>query len=166
MAHRIGQFLFTALVLFGLWLLFTGTLDPQETAVGALLAAGIALFTHRRFTRGGLQNLAPGRLLCLLAYLPFFTWQMIKANLDVAYRALHPRMPLNPGIVRVKTRMTSDIGKMAVANSITLTPGTLTLEVDDDTLYIHWIDVRSTDPEEARRLIPGVFEPCLKRIFP
>ncbi len=166
MAHRFGQFLFTALVLFGLWLLFTGTLDPQEVAVGALLAAAIALFTHRRFTTAGLQNLSPVRILCLLAYLPYFTWQMIKANLDVAYRALHPRMPLNPGIVRVKTQMTSDIGKMAVANSITLTPGTLTLEVDGDTLYIHWIDVKTTDPEEARRQIPGVFERCLKRVFP
>ncbi len=166
MAHRLSRFLFTALVLFGLWLLFTGTLNPQEALVGALLSVGIALFTHQRFTHGGLQNLAPGRLLCLLAYLPFFTWQMIKANLDVAYRALHPRMPLNPGIVRVKTKMTSDIGKMAVANSITLTPGTLTLEVDGDHLFIHWIDVQSTDLEEASRLIPGVFEPCLKRIFP
>ncbi len=166
MVHRFGQFLFTTLVLWGLWILFTGTLDPQEVAVGSLLAVGIALGTHRRFTTAGLRNLAPGRLLCLAAYLPYFTWQMIKANLDVAWRVLHPRRPLNPGIVRVKTRMTSDLGKMAVANSITLTPGTLTLEVDDDTLYIHWIDVKTTDPGETSRLIPGVFERCLKKVFP
>ena len=90
----------------------------------------------------------------------------MKANLDVVYRALHPQMPIHPGIVKIKTNLKSDSAITALANSITLTPGTLTVDVTEDGyLYIHWINVKSTDVEEASKLIAGKFEFFIERIF-
>ena len=74
-------------------------------------------------------------------------------------------MPINPGIVKVKTNLKTDIGRTMLANSITLTPGTLTVEINDDVLYIHWINVQTEDVEKASELIVKKFEKFLLRIF-
>ena len=100
-----------------------------------------------------------------LCYIPMFIWECIKANLDVAYRVLHPLMPINPGIVKVKTTLKSDMGKMALANSITMTPGTLSVDIDGQYLYIHWINVKATEVEEASKKIIARFEKLLIKIF-
>jgi multicomponent Na+:H+ antiporter subunit E len=73
-------------------------------------------------------------------------------------------MPIRPGIVAIRTSLKSDVGKLMLANSITLTPGTLTVDVSDEYLFIHWINVESTDVEEAGGLIGGRFEEYLKVI--
>ena len=93
-------------------------------------------------------------------------YYVMKANLDVVYRALHPQMPIHPGIVKIKTNLKSDSAITALANSITLTPGTLTVDVTEDGyLYVHWINVKSTDVDEASRLIAQKFEFFIERIF-
>ena len=75
-------------------------------------------------------------------------------------------MPIRPGIVKIKTSLTSESAITALANSITLTPGTLTVDLTDDgTLYVHWINVRSDDVDEATRMIARKFEYFLERIF-
>ncbi len=165
MGSRLSKFLYTALVMFLLWLLLTSSFNVQELVAGAVIAILVAAFTHERFTKKGLANLHPKRVVCMFIYFFYFFWQMIKANIDVAWRVIHPKMPINPGIVHVKTKMKSDFGKLMVANSITLTPGTLTLEVLGDDMLIHWIDVKATDVETASKMIPGVFEKCLKEFM-
>jgi multicomponent Na+:H+ antiporter subunit E len=91
---------------------------------------------------------------------------MVKANFDVLYRVLHPQMPIKPGIVKIKTNLKTDSGITALANSITLTPGTMTVDLTDDGfLYVHWINVRSDDIEQATKIIAGTFEWFIKRIF-
>ena len=95
-----------------------------------------------------------------------FSWYVIIANLDVLYRVVHPDMPIRPGIVKVKTTLTNPAGRAMLANSITLTPGTMTVDMTDDGyLYIHWINVKSEDIEEATRQIVSKFEGVLRRIF-
>ena len=89
---------------------------------------------------------------------------MIKANFDVAYRVLHPEMPINPGIVKVKTTLKTETGKTFLANSITLTPETRTVDIVDDNLYVHWINVSTLDPEEQTKIIVARFEKFLRRI--
>lgn len=100
-----------------------------------------------------------------LIYLFVLSWEIVKSNIDVALRVLNPKLPINPGIVKVKTRLKSPIGRMILANSITLTPGTLTIDMKDDELYIHWIDVKTLDTEEASRKILGKFEKLLEVIY-
>jgi len=85
----------------------------------------------------------------------------------VAYRVCHPDLPINPGIVKVKTTLKSDTGLTFLANSITLTPGTMSVDIDQENgfLYIHWIDVKDKDIEKATEIIVKTFEDVLRRIF-
>ena len=77
-------------------------------------------------------------------YVVVFLWDLITANLDVAYRVLSPRMPIHPDVIVVPLRVESDAAITTIANSITLTPGTLTMDYDEDrnALYVHAIDGR------------------------
>jgi multicomponent Na+:H+ antiporter subunit E len=165
------------IALFCLWVLLTSTVFDeflagtvpagaglQEMIAGALLSLIIAIWGYRYLTVRGLACLAPRRILRTIVYIPIFFYECFKANIDVAYRVIHPRMPINPGIVVIKTTLKSDLGKLLLANSITLTPGTLTVDVSGDYLLIHWINVKSEDVEEATRLIGGRFEEHLRAI--
>ena len=90
-----------------------------------------------------------------------------KANIDVAWRVIHPDIPIKPGIVKLKTTLKSETGLTFLANSITLTPGTLSVDIDQKNgfLYVHWIDVKDKDTEAATRIIVERFEKILRRIF-
>ena len=94
-----------------------------------------------------------------------FVWECLKANFDVAYRVLHPRMPIKPGIVRVELGLKSEIAKTILANSITMTPGTISVDLVDNVLYVHWIYVRSFDPVVYQHEVAGRFEKYIARIF-
>ncbi len=90
--------------------------------------------------------------------------EMIKANLDVALRVINPALPINPGIVEIKTSLKSDFLKFVLANSITLTPGTLTVDVKGESLFVHWIDVKGGNADDYKKAICGKFEGILKRM--
>ncbi|MBN1270148.1 MAG: Na+/H+ antiporter subunit E [Kiritimatiellae bacterium] len=158
---------------FVLWVLLvwpfdfvTGALRTQDVWVGAAVAAVVALVMRELSVERYGRWLNPVRYLWALAYLFVFAFEVIKANVDVAYRVLHPALPINPGIVKVRTRLRTPEGRTALANSITLTPGTMTVDVTDDGfLYIHWINVRTMDIEEATRTIIGRFEWFIERIL-
>ncbi len=160
--HEINKFLFTILVFFGLWLIFTGSFSPGELFAGLATAIIVAYLVYDKFTAKGFENLSPKRVWYFLLYLPFFFLEVIKSNIDVAYRVLHPKMPIKPGIVAIRTTLKGDIGKLILANSITLTPGTFTLDIIDDTYLIHWIYVESEDVEEASKIIAHKFERYIK----
>jgi len=167
-ASRASKFAYTVIVLFSIWLLLTASLDIQELTMGFVLSLIVAALTYDVFTRAGLANLHPRRVAYAIAYLPYFLWAMIMANLDVAYRVLHPRRPIRPGIVKCRTILKSDTGKLSLANSITLTPGTITLDVDGDEYFIHWIWVQDdvlkaeNDEEHVRKASSHITEPFEK----
>ncbi|MHC4195956.1 MAG: Na+/H+ antiporter subunit E [Planctomycetota bacterium] len=151
---------------FIVWLLLTWTLNVQVIIAGVIASALIAVLFHEVLPKEHRVFISPVRLFWFLVYVPVFFYYMVKANLDVVYRALHPKMPINPGIVKIETSLKTDSGITALANSITLTPGTLTVDLTDDGfLYIHWINVKATDTEQATELIARKFEWFLKRIF-
>ena len=100
-----------------------------------------------------------------MVYLVVLLVEIIKANFDVAYRIIHPKLPIKPGIVVIKTELKQDFAKMMLANSITLTPGTFTLDIIGDRLLIHWIYVRTENTERATEMIGNKFEKYLKVIF-
>ncbi len=107
------------------------------------------------------------RAFWFIYFIFLFIWECFKANLDGAYRVIHPDLPIYPGIVRVKTSLKSEAGLTFLANSLTLKPGTMTVDVDKEkgVLYIHWSDVKTQDTERATELIVRRFERVLKRIF-
>jgi multicomponent Na+:H+ antiporter subunit E len=111
----------------------------------------------------------PVRLFWIIAYIPLFIKELIKANIDVAKRSLSLHMHINPGIVKVPTELKTEYGLAMLCNSITLTPGTISMDVvgekDRNYVYIHWIDVQSKDPAEAGNMIKGSLESGVRRIW-
>jgi multicomponent Na+:H+ antiporter subunit E len=153
------------IILFLFWLLLTSELSPENLLAGGAAALITVLFFGRHFVGGVRKFFQPWRYFWLLLYLFVFIWECLKANFDVAYRVLHPAMPIKPGIVKVKLGLESDIGRTFLAMSITMTPGTIAVDIIDDHIYIHWINVSSEDPQVYGRKISGRFEKHLKKIF-
>lgn len=160
---RLAHYVFTFAVSMLLWVLLVGNLHPQEilaAVVVALLVTAVAaprlgIFTGMRFTLS-----APVHL---VRYLIRFFSALVIANLDVARRVLAPSLPIRPAVVEVRTELKSALGRMLLANSITLTPGTLVIDVRGDRLFVHWIDCPpGTDLEQATRVIAAGFEQSIK----
>ena len=150
----------------GAWPFVDGKLDIQMFTAGVIASIIVALLFHEILPKEHLVFISPIRIFWFLVYVPVFFYYVLKANLDVVYRALHPQMPIKPGIVKIKTRLKTESGITALANSITLTPGTLTVDLTDDGfLYIHWINVKSDEPEQATKIIAQRFEWFLMKIF-
>jgi multicomponent Na+:H+ antiporter subunit E len=147
------------------WFLLTFEFTTANIIVGSVSSIICALFIGKFFIRNVYKLLQPQRYFWFIIYLFVFIWECIKANIDVAYRVLHPAMPIRPGIVKVKTTLKSDMAKMLLANSITMTPGTISVDIIDDNLYIHWIYISSEDPEVYTGIITGAFEKYIKRII-
>ena len=150
------------------WCLFTWVPDVEHLVVGIFVALIVTLLMGDMVILSPFLMLHPQRCVYFLCvYVPVFLWEMVKANVDMAYRVIHPRLPISPGIVKVKTSLSSDIAITLLANSITLTPGTMSVDVDKEqsVLYIHWIDVRSYDTEVATRVIVERFEGILRKVF-
>jgi len=151
---------------FVCWLILTWTLYVPSLLIGIGASLFICFWFADLFIQHPKNFFQIKRFLYLLLYIPIFIFYCILANFDVAYRVLHPKLPIRPGIVKVKTTLTTTIGRVALANSITLTPGTLTVELTDDGyLYVHWINVTTVDIEQATKKIVRRFEPILKEVF-
>ena len=163
--EKVKGFVWLLLVTFVLWLALSSKLEPAELITGAVVCLIISLFAAHIYSKLGFPSLSIRMLLFFLAYIIVLFWEIIKANFDVAYRVLHPKMPIKPGIVVIKTSLKSDIAKLILANSITLTPGTFTLDVIGDELLIHWINVKAQDVDDATKVIGERFEKYLKVIF-
>jgi multicomponent Na+:H+ antiporter subunit E len=159
--YRIVLFFVLAL----LWILLVNPLTVQELIVGGAIALLVVLLPLPGSSVYGEIKLGIKRIAYLFAYLFVFIWAVIKSNFDVAYRVISPKLPINPGLVRIKTKLKSKIGRTVLANSITLTPGTITVDLQGDELLIHWIDVKTEDPEEATKQISEGFEKYLEVIF-
>jgi len=165
--RRLVYFLLAFIVwVFLTWPFAEGRIDIQVIIAGLIASLIVAILFHEILPREHIVFISPVRIFWTVVYIPVFFYYVIKANLDVVYRALHPRMPINPGIVKIKTNLKTESGITALANSITLTPGTLTVDLTDDGfLYVHWINVKSDDVEEATELIARRFEWFLQKIF-
>ncbi len=115
----------------------------EEILIGAILSVIVGFVARKVFIKESFRMLNPIRWIIFIVYLigPFF-FAMAKANLDVAYRVITGR--INPGIVRISPDLKTDLGITMLANSITLTPGTLSVDIDEDKndLYVHWINVK------------------------
>ena len=147
------------------WLLLNWTVDPVNIAIGT----GVSLFLSVVFCSHcdlfTTINLTPKAFAYTFMYLFVFIVELIKANIDVTKRVLSPSLPINPGIVKVKTKLKSKMARLILADSITLTPGTFTLQVEGDTFYIHWINVDNVDVEKVTEELVAKFEKYLEVLY-
>lgn len=162
--QRLKSFILSMLVLFGLWVAIAGT-DRDELIAGFVTALLVSLLFARRLSVLGEISLHPRSLIRIPVYLAVFLSELVKSAVDVARRVVNPSLPINPGIVKVRTRLKSRLGRIVLANSITLTPGTMTVETKDEYFYIHWIDITAADIDSATEKIVRTFERHLEVIF-
>jgi len=159
------QFLNLWLTLLLIWVIANGSLATDTLITGVVISAVIAL-AFAAFARVySVIRWSPKVVFYYLMYLGVFLTELVKANLNVMRLVFSPRINIKPGIVEIKTELKSPIGRLALANSITLTPGTLVVDIKQDSLFIHWIDITVTDPVAATEAISARFEKYLKVIY-
>jgi multicomponent Na+:H+ antiporter subunit E len=144
----------TAVILFALWLVLSSTFDPAHVAAGAAVAALIAWISP------ALPSMRRLSWTAAAAYQPWLFGRILKSGLHVSRLILDPKLPISPELVRHQTNLRSDGELVALGNSITLTPGTITVEVAPGELIVHAID------EESRKdLLDGRFEAKIGGVF-
>jgi len=155
----------TFVVLLLMWLLLNNSLHPQILITGVVVSLVVSIIVCRNCDLFAEMKLSPKAMAYTLAFIGVFFIELIKSNLDVTRRVLNPKLPINPGIVEVKTTLKSKFARMVLANAITLTPGTLTVEVSGESFFIHWIDVQDEDIDAASNTIVKTFEKYLEVIY-
>jgi multicomponent Na+:H+ antiporter subunit E len=155
--------LFGTLLLF--WIMLMGSVQGQVLLVGAAVSLAIALLFRDGLSFFTEFRATPRAFLAGLAFFGYFLRELVKANLKLAAVVLSPDLPIRPGIVKVRTRLRSRMGRLMLANSITLTPGTLTVELDGEWLYVHWVRVEAEDVDAATAGIVAGFERYLEVMY-
>jgi multicomponent Na+:H+ antiporter subunit E len=163
--RNAGSYILLWLLLTFIWFAANSSPAPESIATGAVISAALAYVFVRSFPAWQDVRLSPARIIHFLRYTGIFLVEMVRANLTMLRYVYAPRIDIDPGIVRVKTRLKTPVGRLALANSIALTPGSLVIDLEGDTLIVHWLDVQTTDSEEATRLIVGPFERDLEKTF-
>lgn len=155
-------FVATFVIMLGIWVLLSGKLDPFHLSMG-FISCGIVsyLSCDLLFPSFKMKGLL-GQWIRFAWYIPWLMLEIIKANLHVTYLAFHPRMMelIDPRIVKFPSKLKGDLALVTFANSITLTPGTITVDVSiDGNFKVHAIDKASGDP------LPGEMEARIAKAF-
>jgi multicomponent Na+:H+ antiporter subunit E len=155
----IGLFLLN-LILALTWAALQGDLNVTNLVIGFLVSAAVIyvfrqmFFEPRYFTKIGLG---------IKLVLVFFK-ELIKANLSVLKVVISPRLRVRSGVIAVPTELRNDVALTLLANMITLTPGTLTLDISPDRRYLFVHTLNLDDPEDVKREIRMAFEVYLQEL--
>ena len=148
-----------------LWFAANSSFALEALVTGALISAVLAyMFTRKRGVWRDIR-LSPERVYHFVLYTGVFLVELVRANINMMRYVFAPRINIKPGIVRIKTKLKTPVGRLALANSIALTPGSLVIDIKDEDLFVHWLDVKTTDTDEATRAIAGAFEEHLRKTF-
>jgi multicomponent Na+:H+ antiporter subunit E len=149
-----------AVAVFAFWLIVSVSLEPADVMVGALLAMILGWWSAR-FLWAGAAPGTPARLLLTVPWhLARLAAEVVVAALNVARLVLDPRLPVAPRLLRVETGLRSRAARITFALSLTLTPGTLAVDLEDGAFLVHCLDEAS-----ARRLLAGELERRIARVF-
>jgi len=158
-----SNFFITYIVMFIFWILLSWEFSLSNILFGLVGSFLVAYSTRNLFIKERIA-ISPQKfirkLYLSILYIFYLAYQIIMANLDVAYRVLHPKMPIDTRVIKFNTKLESDLAKTCFANSITLTPGTITIDVKKDTFYVH-----ALTSEAAENLLEGSMERKLIEIF-
>jgi multicomponent Na+:H+ antiporter subunit E len=157
---RFQNFVGTAIILFAFWTLLSGKFDVFHLSLGILCSVIVAyLFHDLLFVNvrvGDIRTMA----LRFILYIPWLISQIIQSNIHVASLVLRPKMPIDPQIITFSTKLETDISSVTLANSITLTPGTITMDIRDGVFYVHALSRKVADDLNA-----GEMEDRVAHIF-
>ncbi len=160
---KLIQFFSTTILGAGVYLLIAGTLSAAELIAAILVGAAASVLLIKSVSISPVV-FDPRRIGRALLYFPYFLWQMLIANLKIAAVVLSPALPVKPSILKIKTGLKNDAGKLLLANSITLTPGTLTMDAEGEQLFIHCVQAGKKEIHDPEKTISGKFERKLKGV--
>jgi multicomponent Na+:H+ antiporter subunit E len=141
---RVVNLLLMGLLLAAIWVLLSGLFKPLLL----LLATLSVLLTLLLASRMNIIDAPSHPVWAAVRYLPYWPWlavEMVKSSIDVARRVLSPRLPISPTVFEVRASQQTVVGRVVLANSITLTPGTVTLDIDGDRLRVHSLSREAVD---------------------
>ncbi len=163
MRKRVFEMGITFVLMGSFWILLSGYFDRFHLVAGGVCSLTVAVMSYRLFFSGKKQ-LSSRSTWRLIGYVPWELWQIVLANIDVIRRVLHPKMPIDPCLVEVETSLRSEFALVTLGNSITLTPGTITVSVDPEkgTFLVHALAKEPADAllvdQTMQRKIAGVFQ--------
>ncbi len=150
----------TFIVLWLVWVLIAG-FELMEIILGGVAALILSFIISKYVNYSFGLSIVLRLLKFVFVYIPVFIYKLLIANFDMAYRVLSPKLPINPKIVKVPTDLKDDFSKLVLANSITLTPGTLSLDVEEDGILVHWVNVKEENSQDYKKEISQSFENIL-----
>jgi multicomponent Na+:H+ antiporter subunit E len=157
----LGQFLLLAGVSYAFYLVVGGTLATFDLVTGAVSAFIVATVLWRVSMTDTIRPVQlVARSLRFLVYVPYLLWAIVVANLQIAYVVLHPRLPIDPELVEFDAVLWSELSVTTLANSITLTPGTLTVDVSRQHFTVHTLTAGSRED-----LLAGGLERAVRFVF-
>lgn len=151
--------------LFVLWLIINSSMAAPIVVTGALISLVISWISTRGDSVWEEIPFTSQAGYHFLAYTVVFLIELVKANLNMLRYVYSPRIDIHPGIVKIHLRLKSPIGRLALANSIALTPGSLVMDIRKDFLFVHWLDVKTENLDLATEMIAGPFEKHLGATF-
>jgi multicomponent Na+:H+ antiporter subunit E len=152
----------TFVILYVFWIVLSGRFDYFHLSLGIIACAIVAHASHDLLFKGEKTPKVHTQIIRFVQYLPWHIYQIVLAGLYVTYLALHPRMSMliDPHIMRFKTKLKKDLSLMTFGNSITLTPGTITVLIKDGDFYVHAIDMKV-----AEDLLTGKMEDKVAHVY-
>ena len=157
---NFSAFLATFGILIVLWFVLSGHFDLFHVSFGIICSGLVAFLSHDLLFPDFHWNLGRGHFLRFMGYLPWLFYQIVLANLHVAKMVLHPKMPIDPRIIRFKTKLENDLAMSTLGNSITLTPGTITVDIREGEFFVH-----ALTQKVANDLLSGEMENRVAAIF-
>jgi multicomponent Na+:H+ antiporter subunit E len=155
-----GRALAAGCVVFAFWLVISASLAPVDLLLGAVLSGVLGAWSAGFLWAGDAPRLSRRQWLAMLRYLAVYSVQVLHAALHVARLVIDPRMPIHPRLIVCRTSLRSELARVAFAHSVTLTPGTLTVDMDGGNFLVHCLDEAS-----AAWLLNGELERRVARVF-
>ncbi|HDH05667.1 MAG TPA: hypothetical protein ENH01_08140 [Nitrospirae bacterium] len=153
------SFVLTAIIMFVFWMLLSGEFSFILILSGIISSLLVSYWSHDLLIGNADIKPEAARVVRFIKYLPWLLWQIVLSNIDLVYLTLHPELPIDPRMISFKNEYKTDMGKVTLANSITLTPGTVTIEVNNEEFIVHAIS-----EESAKSLISGEMQARVMKI--
>lgn len=153
----------TFAVMLSFWAILSGMFDAFHLSLGVISCLLVAIFSGEMLFEGLRVEVRTKQIFGMLAYLPWLLWAIVLSSLQVAYIVLHPQMldKMEPQLIRFKTKLKSNFARVTFAQSITLTPGTITVSLQDDEMTVYALTRSAAEslPGEMERRIARALEP-------
>ncbi|MCS7281395.1 MAG: Na+/H+ antiporter subunit E [Desulfobacterota bacterium] len=158
----MARSLATILLLFGFWISLSGLVDLYHLGLGILSVLIVFYISGDLFLKEKPGKKKAKEFVRFINYIPYLLYSIFLANIEIIKLALHPKMMdlISPHIVRFRSKLKEDLPIVTFANSITLTPGTITVKIEENVLYVHAIDIKASGqlPGELEEKVAGIFK--------